>query len=181
MNKPQKTKFRVHTYQVVCVPYEVEAESPEQAARLVHDDGGEKYDPSGESDNIGLWQPDSSVDPLLPNGEVDYENACVIDLRSAQDMRNEALALLKKAEEVDGLKPYAIVHEHEYGASTYIGWCEREPTEEQAIAILDNNDVDFEEDRGENLTICELTVDEMCGADPASVIKAEKTARKVKP
>lgn len=162
-------KFRVHIYQVQRVPYEVEAESQKQAAELVHADGGEKLDPCGEPENIGEWQPDSVVDLLLPNGDVDYENSRTIDLRSALDMRKEALELLEKAQGIDGLKPMIVVHEYEAGSSGYIGWSNKanssELTEEMAASILDS---EYEPDN-EALTIEDsITLEEMTGVSESS-------------
>jgi len=66
--------------------------------------------------------PEIVIDPLLPHDKAGYESANNVYPRSALDMRKEALALLEKAESLDGLKPKIIMHQHEYGQSGYIGW-----------------------------------------------------------
>lgn len=176
-NSPQKNiagcagadnlkKFRVHTYQVIRVPYEVEAESQEQAAKLVHADGGQKLEPSSPAEPSEEWMPDSVVDPLLPNGAVDYENSRTIDLRSALDLRKEARALLEKAQALDGLRPYAVTHEFESGSSSYIAWGGNELSEIDAFSVLDSR---FEKDRGESLIVANcFTLAELTGVAPAS-------------
>ena len=68
-------KYRVHTYQVVCVSYEVEADSAEQAKDKVEQDCWNMIpvyigDPLEEIDLTGEF----IVDPILDNGEVDYDN-----------------------------------------------------------------------------------------------------------
>lgn len=159
-------KYRVHTYQVQRVPYEVEAESQKQAAELVHADGGKKLTPCSEPENAEEWQPDSVVDPLLPNGEVDYENSRTIDLRSALDMRKEALELLEKAQGIDGLKPFIVMHEHAYGTSGYMCWSNSEdPSRDEVSSVLDS---EFEEDREETLTVQSIELDELTGVAPTS-------------
>lgn len=39
----------------------------------------------------------------------------------AIDLRTKALACLQEAQAIDGLKPYCIIHRHEYGTSAYLG------------------------------------------------------------
>lgn len=159
-------KFRVHTFQVQRVPYEVDAESQKQAAELVHADGGVKLIPCSEPESAEEWQSDSIVDPLLPNGEVDYENSRTIDLRSAPDMRKEALELLEKAQGIDGLKPFVVMHEHAYGTSGYMCWSNSEdPSRDEASSVLDS---EFEEDRNETLSIQSIDLNELTGVAPSS-------------
>lgn len=67
-------KFRVHSFQVVRVTYEVEANSTIEAKGMVDKDGCNM-----EAVEVGPvpseeWTEDLIVDPLLPNGEVDYDN-----------------------------------------------------------------------------------------------------------
>lgn len=81
-------------------------------------------------------------------------------------LRSKAQALLEEAQALDGLKPYAIVHDHQYGVSCYITWCESEPDLTQAQAVLD---CEFEPDRSESLHILsDLTVAELCATSVAS-------------
>jgi hypothetical protein len=54
------------------------------------------------------------------------------------------------APDTSGLKTYAVVHEHDYGVSTYIVKCDKTPTEKQVIRCLD---LDFEPSKGEGLVI----------------------------
>lgn len=78
----------------------------------------------------------------------------------AQSLRAQALELLKQAHELDGLQPYSITHEHKYGAGSYIGWFNAEPSEEQAVAILD---VEFEPERNETIYVNVLDLAELTG------------------
>jgi hypothetical protein len=76
-------KFRVHTYQEVRVSYEVEAESAEAAQKLVSDDGW-NMEPVGAPGPLGGdWSPFYIVDPLLPDGSVDYDN--VVHINEEED------------------------------------------------------------------------------------------------
>lgn len=67
-------KFRVHTYQTNRVSYEVEADSPEAAMASVWEDGWKMTPVSTATDDGAEWQRDMVIDPILPNGEVDYDN-----------------------------------------------------------------------------------------------------------
>ena len=81
-------------------------------------------------------------------------------------LRCQALALLEQAAAVDGLKPFAVTHQHEFGASTYLLWSTAKPTESDAVEVLDSL---FEPERNEWLTVEEdLTLQEMCGVSVGS-------------
>ena len=54
------------------------------------------------------------------------------------------------APDTSGLKTYAVVHEHDYGVSTYLVKCDKTPTDKQVIRCLD---LDFEPSKGEQLII----------------------------
>lgn len=83
-------------------------------------------------------------------------------------LRARALALLQDAEAIDGMKPYLIVHSHEYGESVYVGWGSKKPDETAAARLLD---AEFEPDRGETIEIHDdLTLSELTGTAPASLI-----------
>jgi hypothetical protein len=68
-------------------------------------------------------------------------------------LRQQAAALLEKASALDGLTPYFIMHEHEYGVSPYMVWSESEPTEDQAAAALDEK---FEPHKCESLHVLSM-------------------------
>ena len=80
-------------------------------------------------------------------------------------LRCQALALLEQAAAVDGLKPFAVTHQHEFGVSTYILWSSK-LNECDAAAVLDSS---FEPKRNEWLTIEEdLTLQALCGVSVGS-------------
>lgn len=67
-------KFRVHSFQVVRVTYEVEANSTIEAKGMVyHDEGTMTPIEVGDIPSED-WTENFIVDPILPNGEVDYDN-----------------------------------------------------------------------------------------------------------
>lgn len=66
-------KFRVHTFQTIRVVYEVEAASADDAYKLVHADGW-NMDHVERSFEDPEWADGMIVDPLLPNGDIDYDN-----------------------------------------------------------------------------------------------------------
>ena len=68
-------KYRVHTYQTIRVSYEVEADSADAAKELVEDEGFEMTPVYvGSTEEGAEWTNDYIVDPLFPDGSVDYEN-----------------------------------------------------------------------------------------------------------
>ena len=80
-------------------------------------------------------------------------------------LRSQALACLQEAQAIDGLKPYCIIHRHEYGTSAYLGWFKKDPASKEAASILDT---EFEPKRGEELSIEEsFTLEELTGLSPA--------------
>ena len=84
----------------------------------------------------------------------------------ALKLRIEALALLQKAEALDGLKPYAVTHQHRFGASTYFIWASHAPSTEEACAVLDGP---FEPKLEESLDIMGyFTLDELTGVSIGS-------------
>ena len=162
--EPQK--FRVHGFQVYRVSYDIEAGSAELAEKVVRDNSDE-LSPSA-IEITEEWLPESTVDPLLANGEVDYGNVKNIDVRSSMDLRREALGLLKMAQALDGLQPYVVMHDHEYGVSSYIGWGGDDLTPDEATSILD---AQFEYDKGETVVVDDgITLEEMTGVSPSSQI-----------
>ncbi|MBK7804347.1 MAG: hypothetical protein IPJ55_17130 [Chloracidobacterium sp.] len=64
---------RVHTYQTIRIAYEVEAESA-LAAKLLIEDNGWDMEPVEVHLDETEWTDDFIVDPILPNGDVDYPN-----------------------------------------------------------------------------------------------------------
>lgn len=87
---------------------------------------------------------------------------------TADSLREQAMALLRQAELLDGLKPYFIFHQHEYGGSAYLAWSTRPLREVDAASVLD---CEFEPERGETLYVeDQLTLDELVGISPGSRI-----------
>ena len=66
-------KFRVHTWQEIRFSYEVEADSAEEAHKMVSE-RGYAMSPCEVNYDDPAWSDFMIVDPILPNGEVDYEN-----------------------------------------------------------------------------------------------------------
>ena len=65
-------KFRLHVFEKVRHAFVVEADSAEQAYDMVEDC---IFDEEPESSEFtGEYDVDVCVDPLLPNGEVDFDN-----------------------------------------------------------------------------------------------------------
>lgn len=84
----------------------------------------------------------------------------------ALSLRIQALALLERAQALDGLRPFALHHAHDCGDSTYIVWSSREPEIDEASQMLD---AEFEPDRGENLSIeSSITLQEITGTVPSA-------------
>lgn len=87
----------------------------------------------------------------------------------ALELRVKAQALLEQAQALDGFKPFAIVHDHQYGVSCYLAWHLQEPTQSQAESILH---CEFEPDRSESLhVLSDLTIAELCGVSLPSRIE----------
>lgn len=81
-------------------------------------------------------------------------------------LRCQALALLEEAAAADGLMPYAVTHQHDFGASTYLLWSRSKPNEAEAIAVLE---VAYEPERHEWLSVEEtITLQEICGVSVGS-------------
>ena len=66
-------KFRIHAFESIRRTYEIEAESFDDAVSKI-DETIETKDYI-ESELTGEFQDPVLIDPILPNGEVDYENA----------------------------------------------------------------------------------------------------------
>ena len=66
-------KFRIHAFESVRRTYEVSAESIEAAYSMLDDliDSDTPVD----SEATGEYHDDVLIDPILPNGEVDFDNA----------------------------------------------------------------------------------------------------------
>ena len=84
---------------------------------------------------------------------------------SALDKRMQAMALLREATDLDGLSAYAVHHRHEHGGSSYVLWSKKQPNEAEAQSVLD---VPFEPDRGEDLAVDSLTLEELVGISGVS-------------
>lgn len=76
-------------------------------------------------------------------------------------LRTEALALLERAEKLDGLRPYEVHHEHSHGLSHYLMWSAEHPRDQEAEAILD---IEFDAEADETLEVCPgPMLRELCG------------------
>lgn len=102
--------------------------------------------------------------------EVSMKTISDQDQTKSISLRTQALALLEQAQAIDGLKPFVVMHDHEYGTTGYLCWSGHEPDEEQAEAVLE---ADFDPDRGERLTIVDsLTLAELAGVAVSSRLAA---------
>lgn len=80
---------------------------------------------------------------------------------TGKQLREQARKLLQQANELDGLQPFLIIHEHDYGVSGYLAWSESRLSEKAAAEILDS---EFEPDRGEVLHVLDdFTLEEITG------------------
>jgi len=68
----KEMKYRVHTFQVYRLTYEVEADSADDAKRMVDETGWDMQ--PVECVSTEEWLPDMIVDPISPDGSVDYES-----------------------------------------------------------------------------------------------------------
>lgn len=115
------------------------------------------------------------LDALLAEGHaaVTFNDKAKNDSRF---MRRQAARLLKQAEDLDGLKPSIITHNHEYGFSSYIGWSDSEPTEEKVVNS--QLGIDYEPDRGESLDIeQEVKLEELTGSSDKVIMKTSAVAK----
>lgn len=83
-------------------------------------------------------------------------------------LRVRAAALLEEAQALDGLLPFAVVHQHSSGSTHYVAWGPIQkgeaPSEDQCIRILESL---YEEGRGETLESHELELSDLCGLNVA--------------
>ena len=77
-----------------------------------------------------------------------------------QAYREQALAALRAAQNLDNKKPFAIIHQHTYGETVYMRWFEHTLDREECAKVLDSV---FEEDT-ESLTCAEMTLQEVVGS-----------------
>ena len=90
----------------------------------------------------------------------------------AHQLRLEALNLLKQAQEIDGLEPVVVVHEHNCGQTCYMGWSrplsDEDKKQEWASRLISAAGNKFEENREELLYFHEGDVGlaDVCGCDP---------------
>lgn len=82
----------------------------------------------------------------------------------ALSLRAQALALLQRAQEIDGLHPYLIHHSHEYSQTGYLIWAPGpELSEEAAASVLESS---FEPEKNEFLDIeSGVSLEEVAGID----------------
>ena len=77
-----------------------------------------------------------------------------------QAYRQQALATLRTAQNLDNKKPFVIIHQHTYGESVYMGWFDHTPDIAECIEVIDST---FDPDV-ESLTCAELPLTEVVGA-----------------
>ncbi|MBY0240064.1 MAG: hypothetical protein K2X55_12185 [Burkholderiaceae bacterium] len=75
-------------------------------------------------------------------------------------LRALALALLERAQQLDGLQPYVITHSHRHGETYYTTWSATPPTEEQMATLLVE---EYEPERGESLGCFGMVIADMAG------------------
>lgn len=92
------------------------------------------------------------------------------DQTKAIELRTKALGLLQEAQALDGLKPFIVNHRHEYGSTSYMCWFNQEPTADEAADVLV---CVFEPDRGEEINIESVTLDELTGVSLSSRLAEE--------
>lgn len=83
----------------------------------------------------------------------------------ADTLRALAQALLERAQEIDGLRPYVVTHAHREGETVYTTWSATAPSDSQLARMVGEQ---FEPHRGETLEHHILTVAELTGASPDS-------------
>jgi hypothetical protein len=67
----------------------------------------------------------------------------------AQALRRQVLDLLTKAQSIDGLKPFSVVHSHKHGEGHYLVWADKQPSQ----ADLAEQIPSFEPEREEYLVV----------------------------
>ena len=78
----------------------------------------------------------------------------------AQALRRQVLDLLTKAQSIDGLRPFSVVHSHKHGEGQYLVWADRQPSQ----ADLAEQIPSFEPEREEYLVITEVDrLEELAG------------------
>lgn len=67
--------------------------------------------------------------------------------KTATFLRNQALALLQEASNLDGLHPFLIAHTHKTGTTIYTAWSKNgEPCKDACISVLEAHGNSFDED-----------------------------------
>jgi hypothetical protein len=84
------------------------------------------------------------------------------DRERALALRRQAQTLLGQAETLDGLRPYLVVHVHEYGSGLTIAWAAQDPTQEQIRSVLP---AEFNPERGEWIAFSETTLLDVVGLE----------------
>ena len=82
----------------------------------------------------------------------------------AMKLRNQALALLKEAQALDNLKPFAVTHSHATGISTYFCWGLTRPSKDEAALVL-ASPYTPEKNEGLDVEIC-VPLQEVLGVSP---------------
>ena len=63
-----------------------------------------------------------------------------------------------------GFVLYGIYHNHPYGGTFHLVWSDHDPTEEEVVATCN---IDFEEERGEWITVAEVGEPQTIGSATA--------------
>jgi hypothetical protein len=90
----------------------------------------------------------------------------------ANELRQQAAQLIRQAAEIDGLLPYAIVHEHRFGTSLSVAWCPEFPLDEDQVAEFMGSS--YEPDRNESLTVLDLDAIHLKGAQICVIDTSEE-------
>ena len=82
----------------------------------------------------------------------------------ALSLRVQALALLQRAQQLDGLSPHLLCHSHGYGSTGYLVWASGpDLSEASAAAVLESS---FEPEKNESLSIeSGISLEEIAGVD----------------
>lgn len=83
----------------------------------------------------------------------------------AEDLRALAQALLERAQQIDGLRPYAVTHLHRHGKTIYTAWSQSAPTKAQLADMLGEQ---FQPYRCETLESQALQLADLTGSAQAS-------------
>jgi len=85
-------------------------------------------------------------------------------------LRTHAIALLQQAQEIDGLRPFSVTHNHRHGSSTYMLWAHELPRNEDAALVTQG---EYDGESNETLDIeTYFDLEEICGVSVTSRLPA---------